>query len=350
MPGNVARKNIERYTIERSPFSLRPTKRDLAVLLGETVNDLKTLSIPSFKEQFVVRRQAETGKKKKVRDLVYPEGRLRGIHERLKFHLNKVKQPSYLFSPRKNRSQRDNASMHLDQDVYLTLDLKQFYPSTTGPMVRSWFQNELGMYPDVARLLTELSTIDSKVSFGSPLTPVLCTLVHRNMFNEIADVCDAYGLRYTLWVDDLTISGRSIPVEVLERIRQIISDHGLKSHKIKILTGRRPVFITGIGVVGRKLIAPYALNLKIQECWASYYAASTITERDQCMQTLLANLGTARFIVGSKTPAGQKLSSEMNSIRQEKTKMHREDAAASLRRRAETLSLLNSSQMTEAPF
>ncbi len=350
MPGKVVRKNIERYTIERSPFSLRPTKRDLAAMLGETVSDLKTLSIPSFKEQFVVRRQAEIGKNKKLRDLVYPEGRLRGVHECLKFHLNKVKQPSYLFSPRKNRSQRDNAAMHLDQDVYLTLDLKQFYPSTTGPMVRKWFQKELGMYPDVARLLTELSTIDNKVSFGSPLTPVLCTLVHRRMFDEIADVCDAYGLRYTLWVDDLTISGRSIPAEVLKQIRQIISGHGMKSHKIKILTGRRPVFITGIGVVGRKLIAPYALNLKIQECWASYHAASTVAERDQCMQTLLANLGAAKFIVGPKSPAGQKLSSEMNSIRQKKAKMHRQDAAESLRRSAESRSLMDASQVGQAPF
>lgn len=350
MSGKVARKNIERYGIENSPFSLRPTKRDLAILLGETVNDLKTLSIPSFKEQFVVRRQAETGKKKKLRDLIYPESRLRGIHERLKFHLNKVKQPSYLFSPRKNRSQRDNAEIHLDQDVYLTLDLKQFYPSTTAAMVRRWFQDELGMYSDVARLLTDLSTIDEKVSFGSPLTPVLCTLVHRRMFNEIADVCDAYELRYTLWVDDLTISGRSIPADILDQIRQIIRKHGLKSHKIRFSTGRRPVFITGIGVVGHKLIAPFALNLKIQECWADYHAANTILERDQCIQTLLANLGTARFIAGPKTAAGQKLSSEMNSLRQKKAKMYREDVAKSLRKREETRSLVDSSQMTDAPF
>lgn len=350
MPAKAARRNIERYTIERSPFSMRPTKRDLAVLLGETVNDLKTLSIPSFKEQFVVRRQAETGKKKKMRDLVYPESRFRGIHERLKFHLNKVKQPSYLFSPRKNRSQRDNAEAHLDQDVYLTLDLKQFYPSTTAAMVRKWFQDELGMYPDVSRLLTDLSTIDNKVSFGSPLTPVLCTLVHRQMFNEIADVCDAYELRYTLWVDDLTISGRAIPAEILEQIREIIRKHGLKSHKIRFFSGRSPVFITGVGVVGSKLIAPYKLNLKIQECWANYHAASTVAERDQSTQTLLANLGTARFIVGLKTAAGQKLSSEMNSLRQKRAKMYREDSAEALRKGAEARSLLDSTQMTDAPF
>ena len=136
----------------------------------------------------------------------------------------------------------------------------------------------------------------------------------------------------------------------MDQIRQIIRKHGLKSHKIRFSTGRRPVFITGIGVVGHKLIAPFALNLKIQECWADYHAANTILERDQCIQTLLANLGTARFIAGPKTAAGQKLSSEMNSLRQKKAKMYREDVAKSLRKREETRSLVDSSQMTDAPF
>lgn len=351
MSGKIARKNFERYGIERSPFSLRPTKRDLAALLGESVKDLKTLAIPSFKEQFVVRRQAETGtKKKKIRDLVYPVSRLRGIHERLKFHLNKVRQPSYLFSPRKDRSQRDNAAMHLDQEMYLTLDLKQFYPSTTSAMVRRWFQNELGMFPDIARLLTDLSTIDEKVSFGSPLTPVLCTLVHPEMFNEIADVCEVHELRYTLWVDDLTISGRSIPAIVLERIREIIRKHGLKSHKIRFHKGRDPVFITGIGVVGRKLIAPFSLNLKIKNCWAEYHDATTTSERDQCIQTLLANLGTARFIVGANTPAGQKLSDEMNALRQKRAKMWRQDVKQSLAKKMNLSAISDLTPESDAPF
>lgn len=351
MSGKVVRKNYERYGIERSPFSLRPTKRDLALLLGESLKDLTTLAIPSFKEQFVVRRQAETGtKKKKIRDLVYPESRLRGIHERLKFHLNKVKQPSYLFSPRKDRSQRDNAAMHLDQEMYLTLDFKQFYPSTTSAMVRKWFQNDLGMFPDVARLLTDLSTIDEKVSFGSPLTPVLCTFVHRQMFNEIADVCESYELRYTLWVDDLTISGLSIPGAVLKLIREIIRKNGLKSHKIRFHQGRNPVFVTGIGVVGPKLIAPFSLNLKIKKGWADLHAATTTGERDQCMQVLLSNMGTARFIVGADTLAGQKLANEMNSLRQKKAKLWRQDVKLSREKTIKSRALISPTPEGDEPF
>lgn len=324
------RQTHERYEIQRSPLSQRPTQRDIAALLGETRDELRRLV--NYKDQFIVRRQITTGKKGKVRDLAYPVARLRAAHERLKFHLNKVKQPSYLFSPRKNRGQRDNAALHLDQDQYLTLDLKQFYPSTSDDMVRRWFRDDLDMYEDVAGLLTHLCTIDGKVSFGSPVTPVLCTLIHRRMFDQIADVCGVRGLRYSVWVDDLTISGRFVPGEVLKQIRVIVQAAGLKSHSIRYRSGNRPVFITGIGVVGPKLVAPNSLDLKIKECWASYHEAETDQERDFLTQRLLSYLGTVRQISSAKSERGRKASDEMNSLRQKRDKRYRE---AESRRRSE---------------
>ena len=317
MPRSAKRVH-ERYEIENSPLSQKPTQRDIAALLGETRDELRRLV--NYKDQFIVRRQITTGKNGKVRDLAYPVARLRAAHERLKFHLNKVKQPSYLFSPRKNRGQRDNAALHLDQDQYLTLDLKQFYPSTSEDMVRRWFRDDLGMYDDVAGLLTLLCTIDGKVSFGSPVTPVLCTLVHRRMFDQIADICSARGLRYSVWVDDLTISGRFVPGEVVKQIRAVVRAAGLKSHSIRYRSGNRPVFITGIGVVGPRLVAPNSLDLKIKECWASYHNAETDEERDYLTQRLLSYLGTVRQISGAKSERGCKAADEMNSLRQKRSK------------------------------
>lgn len=347
MARSVRQRNVERYEIERSPLAQRPTQRDLALLLGETRDDLRRLA--NYKEQFIVRRQIKTGKKGKVRDLAYPVARLRAVHERLKFHLNKVKQPNYLYSPRKNRGQRDNAALHLDQAQYLTLDLRQFYPSTSEQMVRRWCSDQLGMYGDVAGLLTRLCTIDGKVSFGSPLTPVLCTLIHRPMFDEIARICNKRGLRYSVWVDDLTISGQFVPGEVLDQIRAVVQSAGLKSHRVRYRSGNRPVFITGIGVVGPKLVAPNSLNLRIKEYWADYYIAETDEERDFITRSLLSQLGTLRYIVGAQSEIGRKASDQMNSLRQRRDKRYR---AAEAARRAEiedqpSIGIINHG---EAPF
>ena len=306
----------EIYGLERSPFAQRPTQREVADLLGETKADL--IRLANYKDQFIVRRRENIGGKD--RDLAYPVSRLRGVHERLKFHLNKVQQPSYLFSPRKKRSQRDNAALHLDQDQYLTMDVKQFYPSTTEEMVYRWFVDELGLFEDVAGLLTRLSTIDGKASFGSPLTPVLCTLVHRPLFDRISDICGHRGLRNSLWVDDLTISGKFVPGQVVTSIREVIRQRGLRSHKIRYRTGNRPVMITGIGVVGRDLLAPNSLNLRIKQYWQDLHDAMTAEERASCAQRLLSQLGTVRHIVGTKSNVGQRASDQMNMLKQKRDK------------------------------
>lgn len=310
----------ERYDLERSPFAQRPTQRDVADLLGETKADLQRLI--NYKDQFIVRRQENIGGKD--RDLAYPVSRLRGVHERLKFHLNKVRQPSYLYSPRKKRSQRDNAELHLDQDQYLTLDIKQFYPSTTEAMVYRWFVDELGMYEDVAGFLTHLSTVDGKASFGSPLTPVLCTLVHRAMFDSISDICGARGLRHSVWVDDLTISGKFVPGEVVTGIREVVRERGLRSHKIRYRSGNRPVMVTGIGVVGRELVAPNTLNLRIKQYWSDLHDAVTADEKAACAQLLMSQLGTVRHIVGSKSDVGQRAANQANMLKQKRARWLRE--------------------------
>jgi len=324
----------ERYGLDRSPFAQKPTQREVASLLGESRDNLRRLV--NYKEQFIIRRQAVTGKKSKIRDLAYPDGRLRAVHERMKFHLNKIILPNYLFSPRRNRGQRDNAAEHLDQEQFLTLDLKKFYPSTTAAMVKRWFKDKLGMQADVAGLLTHLFTIDGRVSFGSPLTPVLCALLHQPMFDQIAAICDARGLRYSVWVDDVTISGKFVPGEVLRQIRDVVRAHGLKSHCIAYRSGNKPVYVTGIGVVGRHLVAPNSLNKKIKEEWDEYHSrAVTDDERDVVAQRLLSYLGTVRHICGSNSEAGRKASSQMNTLRQERDARQRAAQRVWLKKLAE---------------
>lgn len=324
MPRRKQKPAYERYGLERSPFSQKPTQKELAELLGMSRDELRRNA--SYKEQCIVRRtEAINGK---LRQLAYPVGPLRIIHEKIKYHLNKVKQPDYLFSPRKGRGQRDNAEYHLGNNQYLNLDLKQFYPSTSHSMVKSWLRDELGMYEDVAGLLAILATVDGVVSFGSPLTPVLVSLVHRNMFDEIAIECERRGLAYSVWVDDLTVSGDFIEGELLKSIREIVARHRLQSHKITYRSGNRPVFITGIGVVGNHLVAPQKIHKRIKELWSQFHNAKTDEERESVTQQLLAQMGTLRHIAGPESDMGRKTADRMNSLKQKRDKWRRSSMSA----------------------
>jgi len=302
----------EIYDLARSPLAQNPTQRDLAKLVGLKRDDLRRLA--NYKEEFITRKTILAGKKE--RDLAYPTGLLRAVHERLKFHLNKVKQPDYLMSPRKGRSQRDNAARHMNNHQYVCLDIKQFYPSTTFQMVKRWAIDELGMYEDVAGLLAELATVDGIVSFGSPLTPVLVSMVHRPMFDQIYNHCEFKSLKNSLWVDDLTISGMETPGDTVEFLREAIKSQGLRSHKIKFRTGNRAVWITGIGIVGDCLIAPNSMHQKIKTLWDFYYDAETSQERQSLGLKLLSQMGSIRHISGAKSKLGMRLADQMNSLRQ----------------------------------
>ena len=337
-------KSVERYELTRSPFSQNPTQRDVANLVNESKDNLRKLATLRFKEQFLVRRTIETNGKRRA--LVYPTGRLRLVHERLKFHLTKIVQPSYLMCPRKGRSQRDNALVHLKSAQFLTLDIKQFYPSTTRWMIRNSLVEQFGMYTDVAGLIAHLSTADDRACFGSPLTPVLVSLVHRPMFDRIADHCKLDELNYTVWVDDLTISGERITGNLCKTIREIVTCNGLKSHKLRIYSGKRVVFITGVGVVGANLVVPNRLELRAKELWAELYSAQEFEEFDSATTRLLSHLGGVRAVVGNSSVRGQKIANEMNSIRQKRDKAQRKHKARIISKTSRDKTLMTAENFT----
>ena len=313
----------ERYPFSDSPWTQDLTQRDLAELIGWKKHQLEALV--RDKERYTRRKTEQIGSK--MRDLAVPTGKLRTVHERLKFHLNKIKQPPYLFSPRKGRSQRDNAEHHVDQVQFLSLDIKQFYPSTSDEHIFRWAYHVAGLRSDVAGLLVKLVAIDGKMPFGSPVSPVLTTHVHRPMFDEIYDLCRSQGLKMSLWVDDLTISGQFVRGELVEAIRAIIRRQGFKTHKIKFRSagraqGGRPVVVTGVPVRARRVDAPFSLQKRVQDGYAKLRLDLTDVERAQAIDSLLSALGTYRYHLGRSSPEGRKAADRMQALRQRRAKLN----------------------------
>jgi RNA-directed DNA polymerase len=307
----------ERYDFEASPWRQDLTQRDFATLIGKRKEQLEALI--NHKDHWVHRKAQLIGSK--MRDLAVPVGKLRTVHERLKFHLNKIKQPDYLMSPRKGRSQRDNAAAHIGQDQFLKLDVKQFYPSTSKEHIFRWAHHVAGLRSDVAGLFTHLATIDGKLPFGSPISPVLATHVHRRMFDEIYAACKIRGLRMSLWVDDLTISGKFVPGELVVEIREIIRKNGLKTHKIEYRTGGRPVPITGVPIMGDEIGSPRGIHDRIHEGYSKLKGSKSDAEASTHISYLLSQLGSHRYHVGASTEKGRKSADRMNALRQRRSRL-----------------------------
>lgn len=312
-----SKERYERYGFEDSPWVQNLTQREFAALLGYKKQQLE--AIVRDRDHYTKRETKQIGSK--LRRLAVPTSKLRTIHERLKYHLNKIKQPPYLFSPRKGRAQRDNAEHHAGEIQFLTLDIRQFYPSTTDEHIFRWAHHAAGLRPDVAGLLTKLVVVDRRMPFGSPVSPVLTTHVHRTMFDQIYAICQARGLRMSLWVDDLTISGAFVKGDVVEEIRGVIRRQGFDTHKIKFRTSSRPVVVTGVPIEGGRVRAPRSLHRRIQDGYAGLRLALTDLERSQKIDRLLSALGTYRYHLGAATTEGRKAADRMHALRQRRAKL-----------------------------
>ena len=140
-----------------------------------------------------------------------PKYELKLIQKHLKRLLDRIVVPDNIFSGVKRKSYIDNAKYHINSGVrnLYKIDLTAFFPSIRRNTVYSFFKNDLRCSPDVARILTDLTTVDmlksnvknwSEVSrflntkkisctnhliSGAPTSQKLSYLVNHKMFDHL---------------------------------------------------------------------------------------------------------------------------------------------------------------------
>lgn len=276
-------KTIERYKLTSSPLYRIGRHIDLAGALLLTRKHLRCLIIKRI--AYYNFRDVTIGGKK--RSLAVPIRDMRQVHERLKDLLGRIELPDYLYSPRKHRTPIKNAAAHRDASSIVKLDVRQFYPSTTDEHVFQFFKYRLGMADDIAGRLTKLCTINGRVPFGSPLSPILCALVHDDVFSRVASKCDLNDYTMTLWVDDITISGHQVSNRIIREIQRLLSAKRLIHHKAMRATTRKGIVITGNFVSTKKVSPANKIHLKIRNKLAELKRANTAAQRLVVVRSLI---------------------------------------------------------------
>ncbi len=220
-------KAITRYPLDRSPLFRLSNRRKLAKLLGMTERELQV----RYKDQDGYRRWDQKDAKGKIRSIQCPRQALRRIHERVASLLMRIEPPEFLFCPVKRRSYIANAAQHAGVVEIRTLDIKSYFPSTPSRRVYWFFHSTMDCSSDVATMLARLLTVDEHLATGSPVSPVLAFYAFYDMWTAAALLVTAAGCKLTVYVDDATISGNSIPAGLLWAVRKIIYGSGLRYHK-----------------------------------------------------------------------------------------------------------------------
>ena len=179
----------------------------------------------------------------------------RWILDNILYKLN-VGCSSHGFVP--GRSIVTNASIHVNQDLVLGIDLKDFFPNIQINSVYDVFKSA-GYTRKVAWLLADLCTYHLKLPQGAPTSPTLANLVALRLDSKIETYCIKRNFKYSRYADDITISGSSnLPIHK-KKIIDIIEKNGfiVNEDKTRMFSQGSKQKVTGLVVndkvsIGRK--------------------------------------------------------------------------------------------------
>jgi len=262
------------YDLPQSPlYKLRSRKR-LAQLLRIAQADLRALeSGDDLYREFDIPKKNGTGS----RHVENPCRSLKVTQARISRLLGRVTPPDFLFCPVKRRCYVSNAAAHRTSRVVQCLDIKNFFPSTPQRRVFWFFEKVMKCERDVAALLANLACYKQHLPTGSPLSPILAYFAYYDLWAKIDDYCKARNLTFTVYVDDVTVSGERVTREDMWHIRRLIHGYGLRYHKAKTYIDR-PAEITGVIVSEGKLLAPFRQNRKKHE------AQNSLIHAEECQR------------------------------------------------------------------
>jgi RNA-directed DNA polymerase len=118
----------------------------------------------------------------------------------------RLRVPSYLHGGLPKRSPVSHASPHVGKRMVVTLDIKDFYPSTTPELIKPVLR-QAGFFGQALTDLIALLTLNEGLAQGSPTSCFLANmaLVLEERLN--LKWCHSHDLEYTRFVDDIAISG-----------------------------------------------------------------------------------------------------------------------------------------------
>jgi RNA-directed DNA polymerase len=227
----------------------------LSLLLGLNLNTLASMiSAPvSFYREFTISKR--NGGKRQI--FAPYESLLLAQRWILKNILDNIKIHECAHGFCKNRSIKSNASVHLNSNHLLKMDLKNFFPSIKISWVINVFL-ELGYSPNVAFYLASLCCKDGVLSQGAATSPALSNIILRSLDNRLTRLAKRCNLEYTRYADDLTFSGKKIHFKLIILVEKIVFMYGLNINhektRLKHEHGSR--IITGIAINNGRLSVP----------------------------------------------------------------------------------------------
>ena len=222
----------------------------------------------------------------------------------------------------KNKSIIDNAKMHLNKEMILNMDLKDFFPSIHRGRVFYIFKNICNYDNNTSYCLTKLTTYKNSIPQGAPTSPVISNIVAFMLDVRLSKIADKFNINYTRYADDITFSGNkeNINKSLLKIVNDIIEGCGFKVNKKKTrfasYAGRQEV--TGLIVNNKEIAVPndYIKKIRQELYYVKKYGLKGHREKVGFTNKYFKDhmLGKILFVNQIDSKKGKKLLNEFNKI------------------------------------
>lgn len=254
----------KKYDITQCALYKCRTKRRLSLVLCLDIKELVHISGIVEYHSFEIDKKNSDEKRK----ITAPNKELKKVQRRILILLQRVIRPEWLISGEKGKCYIDNGKAHINGRYILTMDIRKFYDHCIREAVYQFFVQKMKTSPDVAKILTDISTFNAGIPTGCPTSQLIAFYAYYDMFSEIADVANSHGCVFTLYVDDMTFSCEK-PIRISIMIREIDCilrkyKHKPKYSKIKYYRPSEYKPVTGTIISPNQiLLAPNSLQHKI---------------------------------------------------------------------------------------
>ncbi|ULJ77776.1 reverse transcriptase family protein [Rhizobium sp. C104] len=198
------------------------------------------------------------------RPIDIPVDQLKKLQARIADLLSRIETPPFLCSPVKGVSYVDNAGRHVNNRAFWLLDIADYFPNCSADRVAWFFGTIMKCAPDVTAVLVSLTTDMNRLPQGSPCSPILAYYSNMKMWHDVATLVAGAGCILSVYADDITISGKTVPGSLIWQVKQVIFRNGFKlKHEKELSLMASPADITGVIVRDGKLKLPNRQHKKI---------------------------------------------------------------------------------------
>ena len=166
-----------------------------------------------------------------------------------------------------NKSIITNSKVHVGQNHFLKIDLKDFFPSITINQVINIFKS-LGYTHKVSFYLASICCCGDRLPQGAPTSPMISNIVAKTLDNRLMKFAKRFNLKYSRYADDIAFSGDFIPVKYIEYITNIINSCNfiVNENKTILQHEKHKRIVTGISISKNEIKIPreYKRNLKLE--------------------------------------------------------------------------------------